>query len=188
MYVAYFDPEKLSDNDSSQIACIRARFSPTNEPGHRDFLGSLMGCGIKRETIGDIFVGKGICDIVVMKDILPYLLSNFESAGRVKLSVSVIPFEDISIPDPEFKIIKDTVASMRLDNIVSSGFSISRDKASSAVKSGIVALQHQVCVKSDKQVEEGDVISVRGLGKIELIQVGNITRKGRTGVVIKRYV
>ena len=87
-----------------------------------------MGCGIKRETIGDILVGENSCDIVIMKEILPFLLSNFDSAGRVKLSVSVIHYDKMIIPESDYKLIKDTVASLRLDSIVSSGFSISREK------------------------------------------------------------
>lgn len=184
----YLDPAKLSEEDISPITCIRALYSLIKELSHRDFLGSLMGCGIKRETIGDIFVGRGSCDIVVMKDILPYLLSNFESAGRVKLDISTIPLDEIRIPDQDFILIKDTVASMRLDNVVSSGFSISRETASSTIKAGRVALQYQVCTKADKPVGEGEVISVRGMGKIELLQIGNLTKKGRTAIVIKRFV
>lgn len=184
----YMEPGQLYQEDISPLSVIRAAYSTAKEPGHRDFLGSLMGCGIKRETIGDIFVGKGCCDIVVMKEILPFLLSNFESAGRVKLSISVIKYDEMIIPESDYKLIKDTVASLRLDSIISSGFSTSREKAASAINAGLVSLRYQECLKSDKAVTEGDIISVRGMGKIELIEVGNISRKGRIFISIKRYL
>ena len=184
----HMESGQLYEEDISPISVIRAAYSTAKEPGHRDFLGSLMGCGIKRETIGDIFVGKGSCDIVVMNELLPFLLSNFESAGKAKLSISVIKYDEIIIPEPDYKLIKDTVASLRLDSIISSGFSISREKAASAINAGMVSLRHQECIKSDKAVTEGDVISVRGMGKIELLEVGNISRKGRTFISIKRYI
>lgn len=184
----YMEPGQLYQEDISPISVIRATYSSANEPGHRDFLGSLMGCGIKRETIGDIFVEKSSCDIVIMKEILPFLLSNFESAGRVKLSISLIKYDEMIIPESDYKLIKDTVASLRLDSIVSSGFSISREKAASAINAGLVALRHQECSKADKAVTEGDVISFRGMGKIELLEVGNTSKKGRTFISIKRYI
>lgn len=184
----YMESDQLYQEEISPISVIRATYSSAKRPGHRDFLGSLMGCGIKRETIGDILVGENSCDIVIMKEILPFLLSNFDSAGRVKLSVSVIHYDKMIIPESDYKLIKDTVASLRLDSIVSSGFSISREKAAYAINAGLVSLQHQECRKSDKSVTEGNVISVRGMGKIELLKVGNKSRKGRVFISIKRYL
>jgi len=185
----YMEPSQLYQKELFPISVIRATYaSSAKQPGHRDFLGSLMGLGIKRETIGDILVGNNSCDIVIMKEILPFLLSNFESAGRVRLSVSVIPYDEIIIPDLKYKLIKDTVASLRLDSIVASGFSLSREKAASAIKAGIVSLQYQECTKADKTVSEGDTISVRGLGKIELLEIGNKSRKERIFISIKRYL
>ncbi|NLX63532.1 MAG: RNA-binding protein, partial [Clostridiaceae bacterium] len=184
----YLELSQLYQDEISPISVIRATYaSSAKQPGHRDFLGSLMGLGIKRETIGDILVGKNSCDIVIMKEILPFLLSNFESAGQVKLSVSVIPYDEIIIPEQKYKLITDTVASLRLDSIVASGFSVSREKAASAIKAGFVSLQYQECNKADKTVTEGDIISVRGMGKIELLEIGNKSRKGRIFISIKRY-
>ena len=42
--------------------------------------------------------------------------------------------------------------------------------------------------KPDRPVPEGAKISVRGLGKIRLTQVGGKTKKDRISVVIHRYV
>jgi len=185
----YIEPSQIYLEDISPISFIRATYSSSVKPlRHCDFLGSLMGCGIKRETIGDILVGKNSCDIVIMKEILPYILSNFESAGRVRLSLSVIQYDEIIAPQSNYKLIKDTVASLRLDNIIASGFSLSREKAISFINAGLVSLQHQECTKADKTITAGDVISVRGSGKIELIEIGNKSRKGRIFVFIKRYL
>ena len=43
-------------------------------------------------------------------------------------------------------------------------------------------------MKPDKPVEAGDRISLRGLGKMELSEIGGLSRKGRTQIVIKRFV
>lgn len=164
----YMEPEQIIDDDIIPIAFIRAEYSTDKTITHRDFLGSLMGSGIKRETIGDILVGEGSCDIIVLKEVLPYLLANFESVGRVKIKKTIIAAKLLKVPEEKFILLKNTVASMRLDNVVSSGFAISRDKASEYVKAGRVSLNSLECAKADKLLSEGDVISLRGMGKIKL--------------------
>jgi RNA-binding protein YlmH len=184
----YLDSPAPVEEGANPLAVLRCQYSKAHTPSHRDFLGALMGCGVKRETIGDILAGEGSCDIVVLKEILPYLTSSLESAGKTRLTNMVIPMDQIQVPRAEFKLVKDTIASLRLDNVVSAGFSTSREKASEAIKAGKVFLNHMNCLKADKPVNEGDIISVRGMGKFELQQVGAPTKKGRLPVVIKRFV
>lgn len=174
--------------DDSPCVCLRATFYQGDSPNHRDFLGALMGAGIGRETVGDICVGKEHCDFFVTAEIAPYILQNFTSAGRTKLHIEQIPLLEADIPEPEVKEIKDTMASLRLDSVISSGFRIGRSLAAQYVSSGKAAIDGLPCEKPDKIVAEGDKISVRGLGKIKLAQVNGRTKKDRISVVIHRYI
>ena len=183
----YLDSAYLQTEDSP-IACLRTEYYEADDPSHRDFLGSLMGLGIARETVGDICISNGSCDLFVVRDIAPFLLQHLTSAGRTKLRTSQIELLEAKIPEPEIKIIKDTLASMRLDGIVSAGFRISRGLAAQYIAAGKAAVDGLPCEKSDKAVSEGAKISVRGLGKILLAQVNGQTKKGRISVVIHRYV
>ena len=183
----YMDEESLFWEDSP-VVCLRAVYYEGDSLTHRDFLGALMGAGVARETVGDICVGKGSCDFFVTREIAPWLMQNFYSAGRTKFRLSQIPLTEASIPEPEIKEIKDTLASLRLDALISSGFRIGRSLASDYVNAGKAAINGLPCTKSDKTVSEGDKISVRGLGKIKLQQVNGQTKKGRISVVIHRYV
>ena len=183
----YLDESWLSSPDGP-IAAVRASFFEENKLTHRDFLGSLMGSGIKRETVGDIYVASGSCDFLVLREILPYVLQNLVSAGRTKLHVEEIPLESLHIPQQTVKTVRDTVSSLRLDGIVSSGFSISRGKAADYIAAGKAELNYLPCTKGDKPVSEGDLISVRGLGKIRLEAVGGNTKKGRISIEISRFL
>ena len=183
----YLDEESLYDDDSPLI-CLRASFFEEDSLTHRDFLGALMGAGIARETVGDICVGKGCCDFFVTAEIAPYILQNFLSAGRTPVHMTQIPLRDAQIPEPEVKEIKDTVASLRLDSIVSSGFRIGRSLAAQYISAGKAAIDGLPCEKPDKPVTEGMKISIRGLGKIKLQAVNGRTKKDRISVVIHRYV
>ena len=182
----YLDDSSLTD-DSSPVVCLRAVFFKDEHPTHRDFLGALMGCGITRESVGDILVGENSCDFFVTEEIAPYILQNFKSTGRVSLKVSQISLQDVSLPEQKFTQIKDTVASVRLDSIISSGFQISRSTAAEYVSAGKAAIDGLFCEKPDKNLSEGTKISVRGLGKIKLVLIGHTTKKGRISVTIHRY-
>ena len=183
----YLDESSLYENDAP-LMCLRATFYDVETPTHRDFLGALMGIGIARETIGDICVGKGSCDFFATAEIAPYILQNFLSAGRTKLHLETIPLNAVSVPEPERKEIRDTVASVRLDSILSSGFRIGRGAAVQYITAGKVSIDGLPCEKPDKTVPEGAKLSVRGLGKIQLSNVNGQTKKGRISVVIHRYV
>ena len=183
----YLEEDSLYDEDSP-VVCLRAQFFEGDALSHRDFLGALMGAGIGRETVGDICVGKGSCDFFVTAEIAPYIEQNFLSAGRTKLHISRIPLKEAHIPEPEVKEIKDTVASLRLDSIISSGFRIGRSLAAQYISAGKAAIDGLPCEKPDKAVSEGMKISVRGLGKIKLTAVNGRTKKDRISVIIHRYV
>ena len=175
-------------SDDSPIACLRAVFYENEALTHRDFLGALMGSGIARECIGDICVGNGICDFFVTAEIAPYILQNLTEAGRIKLKIQQIPLSEATVPQLQFKEIRDTVASIRLDSVISSGFRIGRSLAAQHICAGKVAIDGLPCEKPDKLISEGAKISLRGLGKIKLESVNGQTKKGRISVVIHRYV
>ena len=183
----YLDESALTDEDSP-LVCLRAEFYHGDSPSHRDFLGALMGAGIGRETVGDICVGKESCDFFVTAEIAPYVEQNFTSAGRTHVRISRISHDQVQIPEPEVKEIKDTLASLRLDSVISSGFRIGRSLAATYISQGKAAIDGLPCEKPDKPVSEGAKISVRGLGKIKLVSVGGKTRKDRISVTIHRYI
>lgn len=155
---------------------------------HRDFLGSILGLGLDREKVGDLLVGDGVCDVLVLEDVADFLLLHLEQAGRVHLKVSSISLEMVSPPPVQVRTIRDTVSSLRLDAVASSGFSISRGKAADLISSGKVQLNHQECLKPDRPVNEGDTLSCRGFGKCMVKEVGGPSKKGRIMIVLERYV
>ena len=94
----------------------------------------------------------------------------------------------MNVPEPEVKEIRDTLASLRLDSVVSSGFRIGRSLAAQYICSGKAAIDGLPCEKPDKTVTEGAKVSIRGLGKIKLDKINGTTKKDRISVVIHRYV
>lgn len=154
---------------------------------HRDYLGSLTGLGISREKIGDILVDDGKADIIVLEEMAEYILNQWGKAGRTELLLEKISIGQLEIPSRQKQIVRDTVASLRLDNIVSSAFGISRSKAVEAISKGLVFVNHIEVFKADFQMKEGDTVTVRKKGKANLIETGGTSRKGRLYVTYEKY-
>jgi RNA-binding protein YlmH len=167
---------------------LRAAYRPEYQLSHRDFLGSLMGMGIVREKVGDLLVGSQSCDLIVADSVAEFLLREWTQAGRAPLKLSAIGAEDLTVPEVRCEEVRDTVQSLRLDAVAATGFKLSRGKAADLIESGHVELNWRECVKPDRPVAEGDTVSARGFGKFKLEQVSGTTRKGRTGIVLKRYI
>ena len=171
------------------LSAVQAKFSAGASLTHRDILGSLMGLGITREVLGDIlFPQPGLCQVVALRETVPVLLSQWESAGRYPVTLSELPLDQLAPKPPQVKTIRDTVATPRLDAVLASGFSLSRGKAAALISSGKVSLNHRECLKADRQVTQGDVLTCRGLGKCVVKEAPGQSKKGRTMLVIERYV
>ena len=183
-----FLPEWAEDH-ADEIAFIRASYHGNDsELTHRDILGSLMGLGITRETVGDILISPHSADVVAAPKVAEFLLREWSSAGRVRLSVSRIEREELRCPQASVKEVSDTVSSLRLDAVVSAAFSMSRGKAADLIAAGKVSLDHQPCIKCDKTVGEGSTISARGFGKAVMRECSRVSKKGRIILVIDRYI
>lgn len=186
----HFLPDWAETAEVEAVCAIRAVWHESETLTHRDILGSLMGAGITRETVGDILINgkEHRADILVTDTMAPYLMEHWNSAGRVRLHLSLLPLEEVEPPEIAVKEVRDTVSSLRLDNVTAAAFSLSRGRAQEAVESGKVEVNWVSVTKGDKPVAQGDVITVRGLGKCELTTVGSPNKKGRLPIVVKRYV
>ena len=187
--VCAFLPEWQSEEDwSPPFSALRCVWRSGERLTHRDFLGAVLGAGIEREKLGDILVGKESCDLLVVSELVPSLQQHLTEAGRAKLRVEEVSLPELTLPEKTVKVIHDTVNTPRLDAVVASGFSMSRSKAAGLIASGKVALNHRECTKADRQVAEGDVLTCRGLGKCIIKEVPGQSKKGRTMLVIERYL
>ena len=183
---AYFS-ENPQDNPLSLIRLEKDKFSPALS--HRDYLGALMGLGIRRETTGDIAVDENGCKMVVLSKIAPFIAENMNKAGRGTLRAEIIPVSQVEngakatgVPD------SFTVSSMRLDSVIKNAFRVSRNDAVSAIESGVVFVNDIECGKPDKKVSQGDKIVFRRKGRIIVNDCSSVSKKGRIIVGIIKFI
>lgn len=186
--VAMFLPDYADESDCP-LSVIRIKTMPGGRKlTHRDYLGSLTGLGLKREVIGDILTVENGADVIILEDIEEFLLMNYSKAGRTSLQLEAVSLEELHVPEHRSVMVKDTAASLRLDNVIASAFSLSRGKAAEAIRSGLVFVNSIQSEKPDMQVDEGAKLVLRGKGKAYLREVGGRTRKDRIFIAIERFV
>ncbi len=181
--ICFFLPEYIEKDyfDASEyISCIEIK-SHFGTPGHRDYLGALLGMGVERDRLGDIVVVDNTAYIFCLPSVSGHLVT-IEKVGRFGVTSQMITLEMVPKIEKQYKEAVFSVMSLRLDAVVGGMFNISRNDAAKRVSLGLVSLNYEICEKADKIVREGDIISVRGSGKGEIVGAGGTSRKGRTFV------
>ena len=154
---------------------------------HSDVLGSIMSLGIDREHIGDIIATKESAKILVDKKMAEYFTANLTQIGGTTVKTSIDELTSIAAKEERTKEIRATVASLRVDSIAAAGCGMSRSKAATEIEAEKVKLNWQSVKNASQSVKEGDVLSMRGRGRLEVVEVRGQTKKGRIGVLLKRY-
>ena len=160
-----------------------ARFASVT---HRDLLGSLMGLGMARDCFGDLIAGDGRACVCCLPALAERLPSEWREAGRASLRVRLLDGPPVLDP-PEGRALRDTVPSLRLDALLAAGMQKSRASAAELIRRGAVSVNHLPEERTDRILREGDVLSVRGFGRVKLTEVGSPTRKDRLPVILTVY-
>jgi RNA-binding protein YlmH len=181
---AYF----TENPDENPLMLLRISKDSFSALGHRDYLGSLMALGIKRETVGDILVRDDGCDIVVLKSMIKFLEDNLNKAGRGTLSTVITNVEAIITPEQKTEEKLCVVSSLRLDSAVSAAYNISRTLAAEAINKGIVSVNGLQIQKPDAKIAQGDKIVLRGKGKVVVKELAGETKKGRLKILFEKFI
>ncbi len=155
---------------------------------HRDFLGALLGTGIKREKLGDIWLVPQGCVAAADREIANFLLYEPLKVKGVPLEIRELAQEQFSLPEREGKNITTTVPSLRFDAIAAAGFGTSRTRICREIFAGKIKVNWQEITKTDYPLKEGDVLSGRGRGRVIVQEISGTTHKGRIRVTLQRFV
>ncbi len=182
IYPEYGSAEK----DGFPFECLNLKYRKTDKLTHRDFLGSLMALGIKREAVGDIVVGEGITSFFVKSELAAYVESQITKIGRVGVSFTeeTVSFDNAA---QEFEEKEHTVSSLRADSVVSAVTGQSRSRSRELIESGLAAVNFEIINNADKKISDNDRLSVRGYGKYIILSDGTLSRKGKYRITVRRY-
>ena len=188
--IAFFLPDYLSEEEfllADYISAVKIT-AGFGSPGHRDYLGSVLGLGIRREWIGDIIITDNVAYIYCIPPSNSTIMNDLTHVSRYGVKCENIPINIIQAPKKNVKHISFTVQSRRFDAVLGCIFGISRSRAAKMIASGSAMLNYQECLKNDAYIDDGAVISARGYGKAVLVGQTGQSRKGRIFLEAERYM
>lgn len=172
----WLEQEELDLDEQLKAVKITAGFG---KPGHRDYLGSILGLGIRREWIGDIMLEEETAYVVCLPSVQRVLLEQLEHVGRCGVKVTAITLSQLPAQQRKVREMSFTVQSLRLDAVASGLFRLSRTQAADKIRMGLVSLNYAECLRPDAPVAPGDILSLRGAGKGSVTAIGGTSKKGR---------
>lgn len=186
---AFFLPfymEAESFDASEYISALRSK-AHFGTPSHRDYMGAILGLGIKREWLGDIWLDGDEAVIFLMNSVERHVTDGLDKVGRYGVKLEKAELSSLRQPERKVKRVSFSVKSMRFDAVLAGMFGLSRTAAASYISEGAASLNYAQCLKNDAAVSPGDVISLRGHGKGTVSSSGGVSRKGRLFVEAEIY-
>lgn len=179
-------------NDREQTSFPLCGIDITNtgkrELSHRDYLGALLSLGITRDKIGDIVVTPKGAVAVVCTDIADFIANNLTKVASCGIKIEIVHDMAGLVIEKKFSDTSCTVSSMRLDCIVSGATGKSRSQSVSLIAEGLVSVNYSQEKNVSHIVKNGDVVTIRGFGKMIVQTDMSLTKKGRIHINIRKYV
>ncbi len=155
---------------------------------HRDVLGALMGLGCERDIMGDIVMTDAGAQFVADDSLANFVIGNLAQIGAANIKTKKISLADLLQKAEQVKEIRATVAALRLDAVAAAGYGVSRSRMAEEIKAQRVKVNWKEAKNAAQSVTAGDVISFRNRGRLEIAEIGGQTKKGRTGIILRRYI
>ena len=168
-----------------KIAPLSAKFS--DKLTHRDYLGALMALGMERETLGDIIVKEDCAYLFCEERIAPYITEHFVQAKHTSLHCQpVAQLPEGALFRTEKRLVQ--LSSQRMDALIAHAFKMSRGDAQSLFPAGKVFVSGRLCESPGQVPKEGDIISVRGCGRLRYAGVESMSKKGKENTAVEMYI
>lgn len=151
---------------------------------HKDFLGTIMSLGIKREILGDLIVKDNISYGVIFQENYK-IVENIDRISNVPVKVELAKEEEV--PKINFKKIIITVSSLRLDSVISGIKNISRQRGADEIIKGNVMVNYVISKEKSLEIKEDDILSIRKFGKFKIGDEISVNKKGKIRISIKEY-
>lgn len=173
--------------DCSPIRIVRITWDGRYAaPQHRDVLGACLGLGLERETLGDIRLEGSSAYVAALPAIAGYLEQHLDSVGSASVRSSEYDGEMPAAEQGAKAVVN--VPSLRLDAVLAQTLRLSRAKAQTLIRGGAVNRNWVEETRPDVELAQGDVISVRGYGRVKVHAVQGESRKGRLFIEVETFL
>ena len=166
------------------IAPLQMKFADSLT--HRDFLGSLMGLGIRREMLGDIIIKDNCAYLICIDSVTDYITENLDKVKHTSVKCTACDaLPHAALPELTYKEL--IISSERLDVVISAVYNLSRNESKVKIESELVFCNSVLQINSSYPLPSGTVVSVRGHGRFIYDGVLRTTKKDRNVVAVRIY-
>ena len=188
--IAVFRPEAPLFCTDYPVSCLK--IVPLQEKfaedlSHRDYLGAILKLGLDRSCLGDILVEESAVHLFCLSRMSSFICDNLTRVRHTSVYASPVEAGEFHY-EPKYKEITGTVASVRLDRLLSLAFGASRSSLTGLIEGGKVFVNGKLITSNGYQPREGDLVSVRGMGRFRYQGGGGQSKKGREYVTLWRYI
>ena len=188
--IAVFRPEAPVFYADYPVKCLK--ITPLNakfaeDLNHRDYLGAALNLGIDRACLGDILVEEDAAYLFCLERMADFIRDNLIRIRHTSVYVEQVEAENFHY-EPKYKEVSGTVASVRLDKLLALAFNASRSSLTGLIEGGKVFVNGKLVTSNGYEPKEGDLISVRGMGRFRFRETGGQSKKGREYVILWRYI
>ena len=153
---------------------------------HSDILGSLFGNNISPNNYGDIIITNNKYYLIVLNKMLKFFLTQFNQIGRFYIEVLETELETIKDYKVSFDQIRVLCSSLRIDNVVANITNLSRSAVEELFLENGILLNYDN-VKRFRNINEGDILSIRKYGKYKFNQIVGKNKKGKVIIEFLKY-
>ena len=179
---------EVYDKSEYPVSVLNVRQKGGKELSHRDYLGTVLSLGLKREMVGDIIVRDDGAYIFCLAEIADFIADNLIKIGASGVETTIIDnIDDVKV-ERSYERHNATVSSLRLDCVVSAASGKSRSAAAALIDRSQVSVNHKEANSVSLGIKDGDVVTVRGVGKFLIKTDERLTRKGRIYIDVLKYV
>ncbi len=157
-------------------------------PTHRDYLGALLGLGLRRECIGDILTDGDSAMCFLDEKMARLVLEELTGVGRFSVNTQRVDAAEAAGWRQKTEEVRINVPSLRVDAVLASLLHVSRADAAGLILRGAVSLCHVPLTQQHAAVQEGDTLSVRGYGRWRITETGGLSRKGRIWLNAEKFI
>ncbi|MCF8564451.1 YlmH/Sll1252 family protein [Alicyclobacillus tolerans] len=145
---------------------------------HGSMLGSVLGTGIDRRKVGDIQILQDAGYVLTTQDVSGFLLTHWHQVGRESVVPELVT-RSVAFEEPRMEHAVISAASYRADAVLAQACHFSRGQAQDAIAKGWVSLNFTELEKPDELLAAGDILSIRGFGRVKVIQDLGTSKKER---------
>ncbi len=177
-------PSDITVNPDFNITCFAIEYNKRYLTlTHQNILGTLMSLQIDRSLFGDIVFVDTNCYFFASTEISYVLHNEFTMINKVP--VQIVEYNQRLETNQKYLTKEIMITSLRIDNVISHVYNMSRDMAKKYVVANNVFRNFQLIYDPSAKCEINDIISVRKYGRFIISQILRKTKNDKLVVEIK---